>query len=221
MHQQLVATPVGNARLDWFPATVAPRAAVVLGHGTATGVEAMDLQALAGALPPLGYTVVLVTQPYRVEGNYAVAGEESLDRAWTAVWQAFSALDVPRVSGGRSAGSQVACRTARTLGAHAVLALAYPLLGPGSPDELLRTGKPTLVVQGERDPFGRPDQFPKLPPDIELVAIPSANHLLVSEMRDSGSDSLERVTAAVIEWLGRVTASMHPARPADTPLDLG
>src|ERR1700693_6629188 len=101
MHQQLVATPVGNARLDGFPAPVAPRAAVMLGHGTATGVEAMDLQALAGALPPLGYTVVLVTQPSRVEGKYAVAGEGSVDRAWTAVWQAFSALDVPRGAGGR------------------------------------------------------------------------------------------------------------------------
>ncbi len=219
VHQQLVATPVGNARLGWYPAAGAPRAVVVLGHGTATGVEARDLQALAGALPPLGYTVVLVTQPYRVEGNYEVAGEELLDRAWTAVWPAFGALDVPKVSGGRSAGSQVACRTARTLGADAVLALAYPLLGPGSPDELLRTGKPTLVVQGERDPFGRPDQFPKLPPDIELVAIPSANHMLVSETRDAGADSLERVTAAVVEWLSRVLRFGAPARLADPPLD--
>jgi predicted alpha/beta-hydrolase family hydrolase len=221
MHEQLVATPVGNARLDWYPAAQALRAVVVLGHGTATGVEARDLQALAGALPPLGHTVVLVTQPYRVEGNYEVAGEESLDRAWTAVWPAFNALDVPKISGGRSAGSQVACRTARALGADAVLALAYPLLGPGSPDELLRTGKPTLVVQGERDPFGRPDQFPKLPPDIELVAIPSANHMLVPETRDAESGSLERVTAAVVEWLSRVTASMRPAPPTDTPFDQG
>jgi predicted alpha/beta-hydrolase family hydrolase len=219
--QQLVATPVGSARLDWYPAAVTPRAVVVLGHGTATGVEARDLQALAGALPPLGYTVVLVTQPYRVEGNYEDAGEESLDRAWTALWPAFNALEVPKVSGGRSAGSQVACRTARTLGADAVLALAYPLLGPGSPDELLRTGKPTLVVQGDRDPFGRPDQFPELPPDMELVTIPSANHMLVSEMRDAGSDSLERVTAAVVEWLSRTLGLDAPSRPADRPLDQG
>jgi hypothetical protein len=54
------------------------------------------------------------------------------------------------ISGGRSAGSQVACRTARQLGAHAVLALAYPLLGPGSPAELLATGRPTLVIQGTK-----------------------------------------------------------------------
>jgi predicted alpha/beta-hydrolase family hydrolase len=218
MHQQLVATPVGNARLDWYAAAGAPRGLVVLGHGTATGVEAEDLQALAGALPPLGYTVVLVTQPYRVESNYEVAGEDSLDRAWTAVWPAFSALDVPKVSGGRSAGSQVACRTAQELGADAVLALAYPLLGPGSPDELLHTGKPTLVVQGEQDPFGRPQQFPALPSNIELVAIPSANHMLIAEMGGTGPDSLERVTAAVVEWLSRVLHLSDPALPADPSL---
>jgi predicted alpha/beta-hydrolase family hydrolase len=84
---------------------------------------------------------------------------------------------VPVIAGGRSAGAQVACRTAAGLGAHAVLALAYPLSGPGSPAELLATGRPALVVQGGNDPFGRPDQFPPLPPpEIELVVIPSANH---------------------------------------------
>jgi uncharacterized protein len=204
MRQQLIATPVGNARLDWYPAQDAQRAVVVLGHGTATGVEARDLQALARALPPLGYTVVLVTQPYRVESNFEVADEPSLDRAWTAIWPSVTTPGFPMVSGGRSAGSQVACRTARALGADAVLALAYPLLGPGSPEELLRTGKPMLVVQGERDPFGHPEQFPTLPPDIELVAIPSASHMLVSETPDNETGSLDQVTAAVIGWLHRV-----------------
>jgi uncharacterized protein len=203
MDQRFVPTPVGNARLDWYPAQGAQRAAVVLGHGTATGVEAQDLQALALALPPRGITVVLVTQPYRVESNFAVAGEESLDSAWSAVWPSVRGLGVPLVAGGRSAGSQVACRTARALGADAVLVLAYPLLGPGSAAELLRTGKPALIVQGGRDPFGRPDQFPELPPDMELVAIPSANHMFAGDMPDGGIAPLQQVTRAVTEWLDR------------------
>jgi uncharacterized protein len=146
MDERFVATPVGRARLDWYTAEGAQRATVVLGHGTATGVEASDLQILARTPPSVGIEVVLVTQPYRVEGNYEVADEQSLDRAWTAIWPAVSGAGVPVVSGGRSAGSQVACRTARALDAQAVLVLAYPLLGPGSPGELLATGKPTLVV---------------------------------------------------------------------------
>jgi predicted alpha/beta-hydrolase family hydrolase len=203
MDEQLVSTPVGTARLDWFPAECGQRAAIVLGHGTATGVEAGDLQALARALPPLGITVVLVTQPYRVEGNPGVAGEQSLDRAWTAIWPSVSRLGVPLVAGGRSAGSQVACRTAHALGAQAVLALAYPLLGPGSPAELLNTRRPTLVVQGGRDPFGRPDQFPKLPPDFELVTILLANHMFATGGPGGGAGPLTQVTDAVIEWLDR------------------
>jgi hypothetical protein len=83
---ELVPTPVGTARLDWFPARGQARAAAVLGHGTATGVEAADLQALAVVLPRLGITVALATQPYRVEGNPKVSDEASLDVAWKALW---------------------------------------------------------------------------------------------------------------------------------------
>jgi predicted alpha/beta-hydrolase family hydrolase len=203
VHDELVSTPVGRARLDWYPAEGDERAVVVLGHGTATGVEAPDLQALARVLPPLDMTVVLVTQPYRLEGNPRVSDERSLDTAWTSIWPQVGDLGVPVIAGGRSAGSQVACRTASALGALAVLALAYPLLGPGSPGELLGTGRPTLVVQGDRDPFGRPDQFPSLPPDIELVTIPGANHMFSTPALARDSEPLSQLTSAVIEWLER------------------
>jgi uncharacterized protein len=210
MNERLVATPVGTARLDWYAASGGQRATVVLGHGTATGVEAADLQELARALPPVGIEVVLVTQPYRFEGKYEVADEPSLDRAWTAIWPSVSGRGMPVVSGGRSAGSQVACRTARALNAHGVLVLAYPLLGPGSPAELLATGTPTLVVQGGADPFGRPDQFPKLPPDIELVEIPSANHMFSTSRSNEGPGPLAQLTDAVIEWLERLLRLAAP-----------
>ena len=105
MDDRFVPTPVGRARLDWFPTEGKERATVVLGHGTATGVEAADLQALAQALPPLGITVVLVTQPYRVEGDPRVADEPSLDGAWVAIWPSVSGPGTPLIVGGRSAGS--------------------------------------------------------------------------------------------------------------------
>jgi predicted alpha/beta-hydrolase family hydrolase len=198
---ELVPTPVGTARLDWFPARGQARAAAVLGHGTATGVEAADLQALAVVLPRLGITVALATQPYRVEGNPKVSDEASLDVAWKALWPKAAGLGLPVISGGRSAGSQVACRTATELGALAVLALAYPLLGPGSPRELLGTGRPTLIVQGGRDPFGRPEQFPPLPAGYELVEIPGANHMFGGGFGTSPTAPLERLTGAVAEWI--------------------
>ena len=55
----------------------------------------------------------------------------------------------------------MACRTAQEAVARAVLCLAFPLHPPGGPeksrlDELEAVRVPTLVVQGERDPFGMP-----------------------------------------------------------------
>lgn len=199
---ELVPTPVGTARLDWFSAPGRARAVAVLGHGTATGVEAADLQALAVVLPRLGITVALATQPYRVEGNPRASDEASLDVAWKALWPEVARLGLPVISGGRSAGSQVACRTATELDALAVLALAYPLLGPGSPRELLATGRPTLIVQGGSGPFGRPEQFPPLPAGYELVEIPDANHMFGGGFGASRTTSLERLTGAAAEWIG-------------------
>jgi predicted alpha/beta-hydrolase family hydrolase len=201
--EELVPTPAGGARLDWFPARSQPRAVALLGHGTATGVEAADLQALAVVLPRQGITVALVTQPYRVQGNPGVADEASLDSSWKAVWPRATRPGLPVISGGRSAGSQVACRTAAELGALAVLALAYPLLGPGSPRELLSTGRPTLIIQGGSDPFGRPGQFPPLPPDYELVEIPAANHMFATGTGASRPAPLQQLTSAAAAWIDK------------------
>jgi uncharacterized protein len=202
----LVPTPVGTAGVTWYPALGSVRAVALLGHGSATGVEASDLQALAVALPRRGVTVALVTQPYRLGRTRTGSDEASLDAAWTALWPLAAGLGVPVISGGRSAGSQVACRTAEQLGAHAVLALAYPLLGPGSPTELLATGRPTLVIQGSSDPFGRPGQFPALPPEIELVEIPTANHTFGTPDAIPRSATMDLITDATSMWIERQLA---------------
>ena len=201
MTEQYVDTPVGRARLDWFPAHGTHRATVLLGHGTATGVEAADLQALARALPDAGTAVVLMTQPYRIERNRGVSDEPSLDAAWAAVWPQVSGSAPLVVSGGRSAGSQVACRTAAALDADAVLILAYPLRGPGSPGELLSVGKRALIVQGGADPFGRPAEFPALPPNMQLIEIPSANHMFTSTADRNPAATLAMVTSAAVNWI--------------------
>jgi hypothetical protein len=215
MNHHLLDTPVGRARLEWFPAA-GHRATLVLGHGTATGVEAADLQALAAALPTHGYTVVLVTQPYRVEDNPRAADPASLDRAWTAVW-AHLAATAPRgpiIAGGRSAGSQVACRTAAQLGAAAVLVLAYPLRGPGSASELTSVTLPALVLQGTADPFGTPAEMPPLPQSMALVEIPGANHMFMAASAADSRRNLETITHAVAIWLDRAVVPVPRVNPS-------
>jgi uncharacterized protein len=208
MSRQQIDTPVGPAAIDWYHPAEPSRAVVALGHGSATGIDAPDLQAIAAALPPLGITVALVTQPYRLARSLGIQGprasdEQSLDAAWRAVWSYLATPGVPVIAGGRSAGSQVACRTAKKLGARAVLALSYPLLSPGSPHELLATGLPMLIVQGGLDPYGTPGQFPSLPATTSLVEIPFANHTfnVPAQASSTSGDAIGAVTQAVTTWL--------------------
>ncbi|MBT2386251.1 alpha/beta family hydrolase [Streptomyces sp. ISL-11] len=203
----LVPTPVGDARIHWYRAP-RPRLTLALGHGAGGGVEARDLQAVAAALPARHVTVALVEQPWRVAGRKVAPAPGTLDTAWRALWPALGVPGLPVVAGGRSAGARVACRTAAELGAIGVLALSFPLHPPGKPeksraDELAGTELPTLVVQGVRDPFGRPGEFP---PDTELVPVPDADHgFAVPKRAATGQkEALEVITHAVAGWLARL-----------------
>ena len=170
----------------------------MLGHGAGGGVSAPDLVAATEAANSAGLTVALVEQPYRVAGRRSPAPVRQLDAAWTAVLEQLredTLRGLPIIAGGRSAGARVACRTAADVGATAVLCLAFPLHPPGKGDdptksrlaELDAVQVPTLVVQGESDPFGMPPDGP----GRTVVRVPG-NHSL----RDSGA-----VGAAVTAWL--------------------
>ncbi len=66
---------------------------------------------------------------------------------------------------------------------------------------------PTLVVQGERDTFGRPEEFPQ---DVDLAVVPAADHGLKVPARGpvSQADAMGIVVESTLEWLVReVTGS--------------
>ncbi|GGL78526.1 hypothetical protein GCM10010129_22710 [Streptomyces fumigatiscleroticus] len=201
-----VETEAGAARVTWHEAAE-PRLLLALGHGAGGGIEARDLRALAAALPAHGVTVALVEQPWRVAGKKLAPAPKTLDLGWRGVWPALTRPGLPVVSGGRSAGARVACRTAAELGARAVLALSFPLHPPGRPEksraeELLGTGVPTLVVQGGNDPFGRPAEFPA--GGHELVEVPHGDHgFAVPKRAPLGQEeALAVITGAVAAWTG-------------------
>jgi uncharacterized protein len=197
-----IETPQGQARAHLHVVENAP-AALVLGHGAGGGIGAPDLVAATEAAAAKGLGVVLVEQPYRVAGRRSPPQAARLDEAWTAAVDALRAEvigDLPLVVGGRSLGARVACRTAGALGAVAVLCLAFPLEPPrraGKPRqsrlaELDVVTVPTLVVQGERDPFG----IPPAGPSRTVVVVPG-DHGLKAD--------LEAVGAAVQRWLSGLT----------------
>ncbi|BDD74710.1 MULTISPECIES: alpha/beta family hydrolase [Streptomyces] len=204
-----VETDAGPARITWHRAKQ-PRLVLAVSHGAGGGIEARDLKALAAALPAHGVSVALVEQPWRVAGRKLAPVPKTLDTGWRGVWPALAAPGLPVISGGRSAGARVACRTAGELGARAVLALSFPLHPPGRPeksraDELLGAGVPTLVVQGGNDPFGRPQEFPEAPGGTyELIEVPYGDHGFAVPKRAEISQerALELITDGVAQWAG-------------------
>ena len=161
-----IGTGGGPARAEVErPAIGEPAFLLVLTHGAGADPGSPDVLAVAGAGLGLGGVVALVTQPYRVKGLRAPGSTDRQDAAWVEVIAALRTAvgaGLPLIQGGRSNGARVACRTARAVGALAVIALAFPLHPPGRPDksraaELAAAGTDVLVVSGERDPFGVPE----------------------------------------------------------------
>jgi predicted alpha/beta-hydrolase family hydrolase len=128
-----------------------------------------------------------------------------LDAAWIAVIEHLVANELrglPLIVGGRSLGGRVACRTAEATDAVAVLCLAFPLQPPRRAPrppaasrlpELDQVRVPTLVVQGEKDPFG----MPPAAANRTVVQVPG-NHSLRTDV--------EAVAAAARSWLAEQPA---------------
>ncbi|MGC5030253.1 alpha/beta family hydrolase [Micromonospora sp. DT229] len=193
--EDIIQTPRGPARVDIDIPEGPPRALLALGHGAGGGVDAPDLLGLRDALVTAGVIVARVTQPYRVAGRRAPAPAGQLDEAWRVVLAALRDRwpGVPLLVGGRSSGARVACRTAGEVGAVGVVALAFPLHPPGRPERSrageLVTGLPTLVVNGDRDPFGVPEPGP----GVQVVVRPGQRHDL--RVDPAGT------AAVVLDWL--------------------
>jgi predicted alpha/beta-hydrolase family hydrolase len=197
-----IQTPHGLARAHVHEVDD-PKAWLVLGHGAGGGVGSRDLVAATDAALEQDVGVALVEQPYRVAGRRSPPPAPRLDVAWISVVERLREdvlEEIPLIVGGRSSGARVACRTADVTGAIGVLCLAFPLRPPrrsgDAPTrlpELDAVSAPTLVVQGERDPFGIP---------------PAGAQRRVVRVR--GDHSLradhEAIAVAIRAWLGQIVA---------------
>lgn len=206
--ERRIDTPYGEGRMVVRRARGAV-ATVLLSHGAGGGIDSRDLAALADDLPRNGVTVVLFEQPWKVAGRKVATPPASLDAGLVAAANKLKTR-TPLVVGGRSAGARSAARCAKQLGASGCLALAFPLHPPGKPEktrlpELRAARVPTLVVQGERDAFGRPEQFPT---DIDLAVVPAADHGFKVPARAglTEADAMAIIVESTLEWIVREVA---------------
>ena len=175
--EKVVETPHGPGRLVVQRARTAS-ATLLLSHGAGVGIDTRDLEALAADLPRQGITVARFEQPWRVAGRKVATPPPTLDAGLRAAAAALGSRH-PLVVGGRSAEKS---RLAELEGA----------------------GVPTLVVQGERDTMGRPEEFPDpLPDQVHLAVVPGADHgFKVAARGDlSETDAMALLVEATLEWL--------------------
>ncbi|GAB2987891.1 alpha/beta hydrolase family protein [Nocardioides montaniterrae] len=217
MSERIIETQYGEGRLVTQRAN-APIATLLLSHGAGRGIDSPDLVALADELPRAGITVVLFEQPWVRAGRKVASPPATLDVGLRAAAASLTS-SAPLVVGGRSAGARSALRCARELGAQGVLAISFPLHPPGKPErsrlqELLDAGTRTLVVQGERDPMGRPEEFPDpLPDTVAMAVVPTADHGLKVPRSSpiSQQQALDLVAESAAEWLTREIAGNGPS----------
>jgi uncharacterized protein len=190
-----IETPRGTARV-LLQHALGPKAALILGHGAGGSVSAPDLQVATRVALEEDVSVALVEQPYLVAGRTSAPPAPHLDEAWLAVVEQLE-FELPVITGGRSSGARVACRTAAATGVVGVLCLAFPLQPPRRasgkvPDsrlaELDAVEVPVLVVQGRNDQFGVPPEGPN-----RRVVVVDGDHGLKKDPAGLGD--------AVRDWL--------------------
>ena len=156
-------------RLIDGPAAAA--ATLLLAHGAGAPMDSPFMAAIATGLAQRGWRVVRFEFPYMARAR--VTGRRGGPDRLPTLEQAFreqvalESEERPLLIGGKSLGGRVASllvdELAASAGMRGCLCFGYPFHPPGRPQQLrtahlmnLRT--PTLILQGERDSFGRREE---------------------------------------------------------------
>jgi predicted alpha/beta-hydrolase family hydrolase len=181
---------------------------LALAHGAGAPMDEPLLEALARGLGARGIRVARFEFPYmaarRTAGRRAGPDRQPvLLDTWRAAVSALGGGGGLAI-GGKSMGGRMASLVADEVGARALVCLGYPFHPPGKPAQLrtahlesIRT--PTLIVQGERDPFGTPAEVStyQLASSIRLHWIADGDHSLVP--RKSSGHTRDRAHAEATE----------------------
>ncbi len=181
-HPRLIDGP------DAAPATV------LLAHGAGAPMDSPFMAAIASGLAQQGWRVVRFEFPYMARQR--ILGRQQGPNRMPVLQEAFRQQarleqteqpDRPLFIGGKSMGGRVASllgdELATSDGVRGCICLGYPFHPPGKPlqlrtEHLAALNTPTLILQGERDTFGRREEVEaySLSPQVQLGWIPSGDH---------------------------------------------
>jgi hypothetical protein len=188
-------------------------ASLLLAHGAGAPMDSPFLAAIAAGLAERGWRVVRFEFPYmaRMRESGRRQGPDRLPVLAEAFREQVrrereSAPQRPLLVGGKSLGGRVASLLVDGLaaeqGVRGCLCLGYPFHPPGKPERLrtehletLQT--PTLILQGERDSFGKRQEVEgyRLSAAVRLAWIPDGDHSFKPRRRSGRSEAENWATA--------------------------
>ena len=161
---------------------------LILAHGAGLPMNAPFMVHVAQSVAGFGFQVVLFDFDYmkrrKLEGRqFPPDRAEKLLARWRQVMADWAGHRL--VIGGKSMGGRMASMVMAETpdAAEGLVCLGYPFHPPGRPDNLRvehlhNLTSPTLICQGERDPFGTREEFGQSPfPDcVEFYWVADGEH---------------------------------------------
>ncbi len=192
------------------------RAHVVLAHGAGAMMDTPFMDTIATGLAKREMQVSRFEFPYmakrRMDGKRRGPDPQKvLVATWLEVIDTFSS-GLSLFIGGKSMGGRMASMVAEAPGVTGVICLGYPFHPPGKPDRLrtehLETmTRPTLIVQGERDTFGRREEVLTYSLDeaVQITWIPDGDHSFKPRKKSghTEADNLQRAIEVTAEFVAQ------------------
>ena len=192
--------------------------ALVLAHGAGAPQQSAFMVGFARGLASRGIDVLtfnfLYTEQRRRVPDRAPKLEACYRAAVATAREHFGRNAVfigGKSMGGRIATHLAAADDAATLGIAGVVLLGYPLHPPGRPEQLRaahlpQIRVPMLIVQGERDPFGTPDELRPLldtmPARVTLHVVEHGDHSLAPSRRaEAVAATYAALQDVIAQWL--------------------
>ncbi|MFH4414544.1 alpha/beta family hydrolase [Vibrio diabolicus] len=186
-------------------------------HGAGAGMEHDFMAAVAKGLVEQGIRVVRFNFPYMIKR--AEDGKKrppdrapKLLEAYEEVIAHFTSQ--PIVIGGKSMGGRMSSLLAENELVAGIACLGFPFHPPGKPekfkgDHLANIEKPTLILQGERDTFGKREEFDDfvLSSQVKVSFLPDGDHSF-KPRKSSGHTEAGNIDLAV-EQLAAFIKEVH------------
>lgn len=178
----------------------------VFAHGAGAGMDHEFMQSVAKGLAFKGIRVIRFNFPYMIK-RAEDGKRRPPDRApklLEAYQEVIEQIDAQQlVIGGKSMGGRMASHLSEHEKVSGVACLGFPFHPPGKPDKykgehLAELSKACLILQGERDTFGKREEFPafNLSDSVSVEFIPDGDHSF-KPRKSSGHTEQQNIALAV------------------------